>query len=77
MIGINNRNIKTFSTDLNTTFELLKRRPEDALLVSESGINNRQDVEMLDQAGIDAILVGESLMREDDIGAKVRELLGT
>ena len=77
LIGINNRNLKTFSTDLNTTFELLKRRPEDALLVSESGINNRQDVEMLDQAGIDAILVGESLMREDDIGAKVRELLGT
>ena len=77
LIGINNRNLKTFSTDLNTTFELLKRRPEDALLVSESGINNRQDVERLEQAGIDAMLVGESLMREDDMGAKIRELLGT
>ncbi|MEE3233961.1 MAG: indole-3-glycerol phosphate synthase TrpC [Candidatus Latescibacterota bacterium] len=77
LIGINNRNLKTFITDLNTTFELLKRRPEGALLVSESGINNRQDVERLGEAGVDAMLVGESLMREDDMGAKVRELLGT
>jgi indole-3-glycerol phosphate synthase len=46
-------------------------------VVSESGINHREDVERLQEAGIDAILVGEALMREEDIAAKVRELLGT
>ena len=49
----------------------------DGTVVSESGINHREDVERLQEAGIDAILVGEALMREEDIGAKVRELLGT
>ena len=77
MIGVNNRNLKTFKTDLNTTFELLEWRPKNILFVSESGINERQDVERLDRAGVDAILVGEALMREDDMGSKVRELLGT
>tara|TARA_B100000405_G_C16646697_1_gene396959 strand:+ start:156 stop:935 length:780 start_codon:yes stop_codon:yes gene_type:complete len=77
LIGINNRNLKTFKTDLNTTFELLEWRPKNVLFVSESGINERQDVERLDRAGVDAILVGEALMREDDMGSKVRELLGT
>jgi indole-3-glycerol phosphate synthase len=77
LIGINNRNLKTFTTDLNTTFDLLSRRPENSLIVSESGINNRQDVERLGRAGIDAMLIGEAFMREEDIGSKVRELLGT
>ena len=77
LIGINNRNLKTFTTDLNTTFELLNRCPEDSLIVSESGINDRHDVERLDQAGVDAMLIGESFMREDDIGSKVRELMAT
>jgi len=62
---------------LDTTFELLDYMPSDALVVSESGINHREDVERLAEAGVDAILVGEALMRERDIGAKVRELLGT
>ena len=77
LIGVNNRNLKTFKTDLNTTFELLEWLPKNVLFVSESGINERQDVERLDRAGVDAILVGEALMREDDMGSKVRELLGT
>ena len=77
LIGINNRDLKTFETTLDTTFELLEHMPSDALVVSESGINHREDVERLAEAGVDAILVGEALMRERDIGAKVRELLGT
>jgi len=77
LIGVNNRDLKTFETTLDTTFELLEHMSSDALVVSESGINHREDVERLAEAGVDAILVGEALMRERDIGAKVRELLGT
>ena len=77
LIGVNNRDLKTFKTTLDTTFELLEYMPEGALVVSESGINHREDVERLAEAGVDAILVGEALMRERDIGAKARELLGT
>lgn len=77
LIGINNRDLTTFNTTLDTTFDLLEHMPQEVTTVSESGINQRQDVERLETAGIDAILVGESLMRETDIGAKVKELLGT
>ena len=77
LIGVNNRDLRTFETTLETTFALVEQMPEGAVVVSESGIGNRGDVERLEAAGVDAILVGESLMREDDIGAKVRELLGT
>lgn len=76
LIGINNRDLKTFKTALDTTFELLPLLPPAALKVSESGIDTRAEVERLQEAGVDAVLVGEALMREKDIGAKVRELLG-
>ena len=76
LIGINNRDLNSFETTLETTFDLLERLPADVTTVSESGINTRADVEQLQAAGLDAILVGESLMRSDDIGAKTRELLG-
>ena len=78
LIGINNRNLHTFRTSLSVTLDLLPTLPPDPdrLLVSESGIFTRQDVETLEAAGVHAILVGESLMRETDIGAKVRTLLG-
>ena len=77
LVGINNRDLRTFATTLETTFALLPQVPKGAVVVSESGIGDRGDVERLEAAGVDAILVGESLMREADIGAKVRELLGT
>ena len=77
LVGVNNRDLRTFETTLETTFALLDQMPEGAVVVSESGIGDRGDVERLEAAGVDAILVGESLMREADIGAKVRELLGT
>jgi len=76
MIGINNRDLKTFSTDLGVTFRLAKRIPADKLIVSESGIHKRDDVERLLEAGIHAMLVGESLIKADSIGSKIAELRG-
>lgn len=76
LLGVNNRNLRTFVTDLGRCLELRRRVPEDVLLVGESGIHTRADVERLQQGGVHAILVGESLMRSADVGAKVRELLG-
>ncbi len=75
LIGVNNRNLRTFVTDLATTERLAKLMPADRLLVTESGINNRTDIERLQAAGAGAFLIGESLMREEDIGAKLQELL--
>ena len=76
IIGINNRDLKTFNTTLETTFALHPAVPAGVTTVSESGINSSDDVERLAAAGVDAILVGEALMREPDPGAKLRELLG-
>lgn len=77
IIGINNRDLKTFSTDLRTTLKLAPSIPEDRIVVSESGINTREDIETLMQAGVHSFLVGEALMRAEDIGRKLRELLGS
>ena len=76
LIGVNNRNLRTFVTDLGTTARLAKLLPPGRLLVSESGINTRADIERLQADGAQAFLIGESLMREADIGAKIQELLG-
>ena len=76
LIGVNNRNLRTFVTDLGTTGRLARMMPDDRLLVAESGIGTRSDIETLAAAGARAFLVGESLMREEDFGAKLRELLG-
>ncbi|MDX2036784.1 MAG: indole-3-glycerol phosphate synthase TrpC [Isosphaeraceae bacterium] len=76
IVGINNRNLHRFETDLDQTFRLRSRIPDSVLLVSESGIASRADVERLEAARVDAILVGETLMRSDDIGRAVEELLG-
>jgi indole-3-glycerol phosphate synthase len=81
LIGVNNRDLKTFQVDLVTTERLAAQLParfraEGGLLIAESGIRTRADVERLARCGAGAILVGESLMRERDIAAKVRELRG-
>jgi indole-3-glycerol phosphate synthase len=76
MIGINNRDLKTFTTDLNVTFRLAKRIPSDKLIISESGIHRREDVTKLMEAGVHAMLIGESLIRAEHTADKVRELLG-
>jgi indole-3-glycerol phosphate synthase len=76
LVGINNRDLSTFLVSLDTTLDLLKDIPDDRIVVSESGIKTRDDVVKLEKAGVDAVLVGEGLMREKDIGMKVKELLG-
>jgi indole-3-glycerol phosphate synthase len=76
IVGINNRDLATFRTDLDVSVRLARRIPQGIAVVSESGINSRGDVETLMREGIHAVLVGESLMREKDIGKKLRELLG-
>ena len=76
LIGINNRNLKTFETDLATTEQLALLAPEGAVLVGESGITSHADIERLAESGVRAFLVGESLMRQPDIAAATRALLG-
>jgi indole-3-glycerol phosphate synthase len=76
LIGVNNRDLKTFAVDLNHAIELRKKVPPECLFVAESGIRTHEDVQKLAEAGIDAILVGESLMTQPDIGAAVDRLLG-
>ena len=77
IIGINNRDLRTFSTDLGITLDLIPSIPGNRIVVSESGINTREDIETLMKAGIHSFLVGEALMRAEDIGQKLGELLGT
>jgi indole-3-glycerol phosphate synthase len=74
-IGINNRNLRTFETTLQTSFDLSIGVPASTMLVSESGINTRADLEKLNEAGISCFLVGESLMRQPDVMAATVKLL--
>ena len=76
IIGINNRDLKTFSTDLKKTLELAPMIPKGTIVVTESGITTRKDIELLMGAGVHCFLIGEALMRANDIGAKLRELMG-
>jgi indole-3-glycerol phosphate synthase len=75
LVGINNRDLNTFTVDLNHSMRIKQRLPTDVISVSESGIFTPADVAQLRIAGVDAMLVGESLMRAADIGAAVRKLL--
>lgn len=76
LVGVNNRNLRTFVTDLGVTERLAAQRPENAQLVTESGIFTRADAERLSHSGAVAMLVGESLMRQPDVTAATRDLLG-
>jgi indole-3-glycerol phosphate synthase len=76
VIGINNRNLYTFEVRLATTYQLLAELPATVIKVSESGIATRNDLVQLDEAGVNAVLIGESLVTASDPGAKIRELLG-
>ena len=76
IIGINNRDLDTFEVDLKTTIDLAPLVPEGCILVSESGIANGEDIRSLWSHGIQAVLVGSSLMKSENIGAKVEELVG-
>ena len=76
IIGINNRDLRSFVTRLEHTLELATKVPKDRCLVSESGIRSREDVVRLQAAGVKAVLIGETFMRAPDIGAKLAELRG-
>lgn len=76
LIGINNRNLRSFETSLDTTLDLIPHVPHDIPIVSESGIANSDDIRRLSEAGVHAFLVGESLMRQPDLTAATRDLLG-
>jgi len=77
LIGVNNRDLKTFRTDLGTTERLAPLAPEGTLLVGESGINTAADCARLAEAGVRCFLVGESLMRQADVEAATRQLIGS
>ncbi len=77
LIGVNNRNLKTLQTSLQNTIELAPFVPPDRMLITESGIRTHEDVRMLSEVGAQCVLVGESLLRQPDVGAAVQALLGT
>jgi indole-3-glycerol phosphate synthase len=74
LVGINNRNLHTFETRLETTWELLAHIPDDRLVVTESGIHSREDVNAMRAHDVNAFLVGEAFMRADEPGARLAEL---
>jgi len=75
IIGVNNRNLKTLEVDLKTSEKLISRIPRDKIIVAESGIKNKADVDILRGLGAHAVLIGETFLRADDVGAKVREVM--
>ena len=76
IIGVNNRNLKDFSVDINNTTRLRAAIPKDILFVAESGIKERADVAAFENQNADAVLIGETLMRAEDKKAKLAELKG-
>ena len=76
LIGINNRDLKTFEADIETTFRLLKEVPEERVVVAESGIGSSEDIQRMASEKIDAVLIGETFMKSDNIQKKVQELFG-
>jgi indole-3-glycerol phosphate synthase len=77
LVGVNNRDLRTFEVDLEHVVRMRRLVPAETVLVGESGIHTREDVLRLEMAGIDAMLVGESLMRQANVRAAVQRLLGT
>jgi indole-3-glycerol phosphate synthase len=75
LLGVNNRDLNTFITSLDTTRELSKRAPSGRLLISESGLNTREDLAEMAKVGARTFLIGESLMRQDDVAAATADLL--
>ena len=75
LIGINNRNLKTFETDINITRKLAELVPDNRFLISESGLNSSEDLQDLTSSGASAFLIGESLMRQNDIEFATRNLI--
>jgi indole-3-glycerol phosphate synthase len=76
LIGINNRDLKTFATDLGVTLRLAPRIPSDKLVVAESGLATREDLAQLATMGVSTVLIGETLMRQNDVAAATAALIG-
>jgi len=76
IVGINNRNLENFKVDLKMSFNLINKLPSDKIVVSESGINNGEDIHRLREAGVNAFLIGEALLKSKNVGEKLRKLLG-
>lgn len=76
IIGINNRDLKTFNVSLDTCINLSKLIPDDVIVIGESGISTRDDINRLNQVGIDTFLIGETLMKDDNPGEKLKSLIG-
>ncbi len=76
LVGVNNRDLSSFTTDLTTTEKLVRIAPASTVVVSESGLGSGKDVERLSRAGVDAVLIGESLMRRPDPGEALQEFVG-
>ena len=77
LLGINNRNLRTFDTTLSTTIDMLDRIPDDRIVVTESGIHTAQDVQLMRDHDVHTFLVGEAFMRAEDPGEKLAELFGS
>ena len=76
LIGVNNRNLKDFSVSFDRTYELVGRAPEGCTFVAESGLTSRADLDAMAEHGVRNFLIGESLMRHDDVEAATRALVG-
>ena len=76
LLGVNNRNLRTFEVSLDTTLDLLKELPADRLLITESGIASQSDVRRMRDAGVKAFLVGEAFMRAPEPGEALAQLFG-
>ena len=76
LIGINNRDLRTFETSLHTTLDLISHLPQGRILITESGIHTREDVILMRERGVSAFLVGEAFMRQDDPGVALESLFG-
>ncbi|WP_104618858.1 indole-3-glycerol phosphate synthase TrpC [Brachyspira murdochii] len=76
IIGINNRNLKTFETSIKNTFDLIKLIPENIISISESGIKSREDIKLLEENKVNAVLIGEHLMRQKDKIKEIKTLMG-
>jgi indole-3-glycerol phosphate synthase len=74
LVGINNRNLRTFETSLDTTLRMLELIPEGRIVVTESGIHTPEDVRLMREHGVNAFLVGEAFMRADEPGERLAEL---
>jgi len=75
IIGINNRNLHTFEVDMRTCEKLIPKIPKDKVIVAESGIKTHDDIKKLQEFGANAVLIGETFMREENIGQKIEELM--